>query len=1045
MSIPSYGSLPLGRRSLIVLAATCLLFSASLQMRGQEKSSTNPAPFGDLQWRAVGPAVMGGRLDAVAGVPGQPNIIYLGHSSGGLFKSTDGGAKFVPVFDKEATLSIGAIAISPKDPNVVYVGTGEGFPRYPASIGDGVYKSVDGAKTWQNVGLHTSERIARIAIDPNDPNIVLVAAMGHEWGPNEERGIFRSTDAGATWKRVLFVNNTTGASDVQFNPKNPNIVYAGMFDYLRQPWSIRQGGPGSGLYRSSDAGKTWTRLNDASLHNGLPAGLVDRVGVAISPSNPKVVYSFLPNKDGLLYRSADDGAHWTMVNASRNIDSRHFYFSQVRVDPVDENRVYVLSGEFLVSEDGGKTFRVIHAGGDNHDLWIDPTNADRLLEGSDMGFYMSNDHGVTWDYLNTVPFGQAYRVGFDMDEPYHVMAGFQDHEVWWGPNEKWSDSGVTNGDWRHLVVWGDGNYAFADPRNANTVYLDTHFGDITRVNLKTGEARFITPYPVSEAGTGVGDFKYRFSWDAPVYMSPHNPDVIYFGAQVLFKTSDGGNTWSIISPDLSTDNPAEMKSSGGPVSPDNSNAEAHCTIFAISEDAVNPNVLWVGTDDGNLQITRDGGHHWSNVVSNVPGLPPNSWVSSIHASHTVAGRAYVSFDRHQLDDFASYVYVTDDYGKTWRKISDGISSYVHVVFEDPRQPNLLYAGTQLGIFASFDRGKTWSDLRLGLPHLPVYDITVHPRDNDLIVATHARGIYILDDVTALQQLAEAQSSPAKLFPPMPAVRFIPTPSVRRGVRPFVAKNKPYGAVLSYYLSPSAAQPNEKVELEISDSTGKHVRTLKGTSQPGINRVVWDLREDIPGATKPDPVTPGRSAGPGRPMRGAKVLPGIYAVDLSAGEHRTSAKLTVKMDPRRTYNREDLIAEQQAERRLLAMEQQANHALWEIHSLDTQLTSLQGRLANTPLGREASALQTQLQNISLQLQNTKPSHPPAVLQQLMFLNHLFDLYDGAPTKAQSEWIGRNGEQLAVVMGTLDETLKTSLPQFNDRLKAADIPALTLAKE
>ena len=1028
-----------------VCGLLAVLLSASLvsthPASAQTSLATPSSPFGALEWRSIGPAVMGGRLDAVAGVPGQPNTIYLGHSSGGLFKSTDGGVKFVSAFDQGTTQSIGAIAISPASPDEVYIGTGEGFPRYPTSFGDGVYKSVDGAKTWTHIGLERTERISRIAIDPYDPKTLLVAAMGHEWGPNQERGVFRSTDGGTSWKRVLFVNDTTGASDVQFDPKNPNIVYAGMFDYMRYPWLIRSGGAGSGLYRSSDAGETWTKLTDPALQNGLPTGLIDRVGLSISPSNPDVVYAILPNSDGLLYRTPDGGKHWTMVNADRNLDSRHFYFSQIRVDPQDENRIYVLSGSFMTSQDGGKSFRVINAGGDNHDLWIDPTNPSRLLEGSDMGFYTSNDRGETWDYLNTIPSGQAYRVGFDMDEPYHVMAGFQDHEVWWGPNELWSESGVTNSDWHHLVVWGDGNYAIADPRDSSRVYLDTHFGDITRVNTKTGEARFITPYAVSQAGTGVGDFKYRFSWDAPLYMSPHNPDVVYFGGNVLFKTADQGNTWTIISPDLSTNNSEELKSSGGPISPDNSNAESHCTIFAISEDAADSKTLWVGTDDGNLQITRDSGAHWTNVVKNVHGLPEDSWVSSIHASHTIAGRAYVSFDRHQLDDFSSYAYVTDDYGKSWRNISPGLSSFVHVVYEDPRQPNLLYAGTQTGIFASLDRGASWSDLRLGLPHLPVYDITVHPRDNDLIIATHARGIYILDDVTPLQHLSEARNAPATVFAPPKAVRYIPTPTVKRGARPFVARNKPYGAMISYYLPQSPTQTSAKVLLNIVDAGGRHVRTLNPTTASGVNRIIWNLREDVPGAQQLPGERTGRSRIDRAPL-GVKVLPGEYRVELDINGYHTSAPLKVTMDPRRTYRREDLIAEQVAGRHLIEMQQTAQRALEEVTTLNKQLQALKTVPAATSLETARNSLQTRLQDISEELLNTRPAHPQTILQQIAYLNHLvLDLYDGAPTRAQTESIDTNRKQLTEVITQIERIKTTTLPSFNERLKSVGLPAVS----
>jgi photosystem II stability/assembly factor-like uncharacterized protein len=811
---------------------------------------------------------------------------------------------------------------------------------------------------------------------------------------------------------------------------------------MRYPWLIRSGGPGSGLYRSEDGGVTWTRLNDPKLANGLPDGLVDRVGVAISASNPSVVYAMLPNKQGLLYRTADDGAHWTMVNGDRNLDSRHFYFSQVRVDPKDENRVYVLSGEFLTSEDGGKSFRVINAGGDNHDLWIDPTDANRLLEGSDMGFYSSSNRGRTWDYFNTVPMGQAYRVGYDMEEPYHVMAGFQDHEVWWGPNEVWSDSGVTNGDWKHLVVWGDGNYAMADPADSKTVYLDTHFGDVTRVDVRTGEAQFITPYPVSQTGTGVGAFKYRFSWDAPLYMSPHNSNVLYFGGNVLFRTADRGNTWTVVSPDLTTNNPDEQKSSGGPIAPDNSNAESHCTIFAIAEDAADPKTLWVGTDDGNVQLTRDGGVHWTNVVRNVAGLPANSWVSSIYASHTVPGRAYVSFDRHQMGDSESYAYVTDDYGKSLKKISDGLSSYVHVVFEDPHQPNLLYAGTQVGVFASFDRGVTWTDLRLGLPHLPVYDVTVHPRDNDLIIATHGRGIFILDDVTALQHLAQAEKTQGMVFKPVTAYRYIPTPSVKRGARPFVAKNKAYGATISYYLPATVAAQKVTVGLDIEDSAGKHVRALTPTNRAGINRVVWDLREDLPGQ-QPSAEGQGRrrAGGGGRPVRGVKVLPGEYVVRLTVAGGHSGSRFEVKMDPHRVYRREDLVAEQKAARALVAIEHQGQQAMATINALQQQLAGAKEKLAASSSAAEIGSIQGQLHMLSNALMNTEPDHPQTILQQISFLNHLVvDLYDGAPTRAQIEAIDHNQQQLTKVVSELDHVQKVDVAKLNAQLKTAGLPVI-----
>ncbi|HET7840072.1 MAG TPA: hypothetical protein VFM21_00625, partial [Terriglobia bacterium] len=583
--------------------------------------SVTAADLRGLAWRGIGPAIMSGRVVAVMGVPGNPQILFAGHSTAGLFKSEDGGVTFKSIFDDGGTLSIGALALDPRNPSVIYVGTGEGNPRNSASFGDGVYRSMDGGKSWQHLGLERTERISRILVDPHNPQVILVAAMGHDWGANPDRGVFRSSDGGKTWQRVLFVNETTGASDLVFDPTNPNIVFAGMFDYLRQPWHLRSGGEGSGLWRSRDNGVTWQKLSDPALKNGLPPPPIDRVGVAVAASNPEVVYAFLPSKEGLLWRSDDGGDHWRLVSSNRAIDTRAFYFSRVIVDPANENRLYTLAGEISVSIDGGKTWRPIEAGGDNHDLWIDPTNPRRILLGSDMGFNVSTNHGETWDYFDTLPWGQAYRVGYDLAEPYHVMGGFQDHEVWWGPSTLWRQNGAQNGDWIHICPWGDGQYAMADPRDPNLIYFDNHFGDMTRLDLRTGVNRYITPFPVLESGNGVGGFKYRFSWNAPFLISRHNPDIIYFGGNVLFKTQNAGESWQAISPDLTTNDPEKQKSSGGPVSSDNSNAEAFCTIFALGEDAKDPAVLWAGTDDGNVQITRDGGAHWTNVAGNIHSVP----------------------------------------------------------------------------------------------------------------------------------------------------------------------------------------------------------------------------------------------------------------------------------------------------------------------------------------------------------------------------------------------------------------------------------------
>ncbi|HEX6973004.1 MAG TPA: hypothetical protein VF147_01305, partial [Vicinamibacterales bacterium] len=768
------------RATTSLLTMTCVA-AAMAGVAAVQAPTPAPLRFPGLSWRAVGPAMFAGRVADVAGIPGNPDILYVAAASSGLYKSTNGGITFDPVFEDGNTLSIGAIAVQPDDPGVVYVGTGEGAVRNSISFGDGIYKSTDGGRTWKHLGLKESERFSRIVIDPANPQIVIAAAMGHAFASGGERGIYRSTDGGATWQRTLFVNDTTGASDVAIDPRDPKIVYAGMYDYLRQPWSFRSGGPGSGLYRSSDGGVTWKKLTDPALKNGLPgAGPVGRIGISIHRADPNIVYALIESKDGVMWRSADRGVTWTMVSSDRRINNRPFYYTQVRADPVDPNRVYTMSGSFNVSTDGGRTFG--QSGGrmfgDHHALWIDPTNPKRMLCGTDGGFFITNDAGRNWDFVNNMPMAQPYHVGVDMAEPYHILGGFQDHEIWRGPNEKWNQVGVREGDWVRLRYMADGMHAIADPRDPNLVYYNGHFGDITRLDMRNQEERYIQPYPPGPAGGGANLEKYRFNWNSPVHMSATNPDVIYYGGNVLFRTTNRGETWTIISPDLTTNDPEKQKSSGGPVSTDNTRAEFHCTIIAIAESPRDQNVIWAGTDDGNVQVTRDGGKSWTNVAPNIAGAPKFSWVSSIAASSADAGTAYLTIDQHRLGDFAPYVFATTDYGRTWKKIASGLSGYAHVVKEDPKAPNLLYAGTELGIFASFDRGATWTDLRLGLPHISTVDLVVHPRDNDLVIATHARGFYVLDDVTPLQQLADGSaasglSQKPALFTPTPAVRYTP--------------------------------------------------------------------------------------------------------------------------------------------------------------------------------------------------------------------------------------------------------------------------------
>ncbi|MDE3136157.1 MAG: hypothetical protein KGL59_06265 [Acidobacteriota bacterium] len=1019
----------------VLLSVACFAVVCAGQTAGRVNVSAGELQ--GLHWRSIGPAVFGGRVTAVAGVPGNPYILYAGHSTGGVFKSTDGGVTFHSIFNRGNTLSVGAIAISPANPNVIYVGTGEGNPRNSASFGDGIYKSLDGGKTWKHLGLEGSERFSRIIVNPLDPNIVYAAAMGHEWGPNPERGIFRSADAGRTWKRVLYVNQTTGASDLAFDPQNPNIVYAGMYDYLRRPWHLRSGGPGSGLYRSSDGGETWVKLTDPALHNGLPTDTLGRIGVRVSRSNPAVVYAIIQSRQGLLWRSDDAGARWRMVNDDRNIDWRPFYFSNIRIDPTDENRVYALSRALMVSSDGGRTFHPIPYGklfGDCHALWIDPANPRRLVSGSDGGLFVSNNRGRDWDFMNNIPMAQVYHMAVDNAVPYHVLGGFQDHEVWRGPSTRWNDVGAKGGDWKRICPFGDGSFVAVDPRDPDIIYYDTQ-DTITRVDMRNHEERRIEPYPVATAGASAGAMKYRFNWTAPLLISPTNPNVLYYGGNVLFKTTDGGTTWQIISLDLTTNNPKEEGLSGGPVTYDNTTAEFHCTITTISQSPLDANVVWVGTDDGNVQITRDGGKTWTNVVGNIQGLPPESWVSSIKASHFASGTAFVSFDRHQMNDFAPYAYVTRDYGKTWTAISSGLRGYVNIVSQDPRQPNLLYAGTELGIFASFDGGRNWADLRLGLPPLPVTDLKVHPRDNDLIIATHARGFYILDDATPLQQLAAATAEKVSLFKPMPAIRYIPWSDTSTvGGQVWLAKNRLYGSIISYYLK--EAMPNsEKVKLTILDSDGHVLRELEGPGARGINRVVWNLRENPLVGIVPNP----QKAWPAPGLPGMLAMPGEYTVRLEASGETVRQKLQVVMNPRIQISPADLAAYHEAVLRLVRMDYSIAESLERIRRIDTHLAELQTGVSDPEALKLAREARDEFLPIREDLQ--PPALSPEHLDLRARLGQLtgqVEDYTGRPTAAQQKYIGVFAGQFAQVERRLNAVISGKLAQLNERLAALRVP-------
>lgn len=815
-----------------------------------------------------------------------------------------------------------------------------------------------------------------------------------------------------------------------------------MYDYQRKPWHFRSGGPGSGLYRSSDGGLTWRKLTDPALANGLPgAKLLGRIGVSIHRAEPRVVYALIEaQEEGVLWRSDDRGTNWKMVSADRRINNRPFYYTQVRADPVDPDRVYTLSGTFNVSTDGGRSFGGVPGArmfGDHHALWIDPQNPKRLLCGTDGGFFISNDQGRNWDFVNNMPMAQAYHLGLDMAMPYNVLGGFQDHEIWRGPNEKWNRVGVREGDWVRLRYMADGMYTLPDPRDPDVIYYNGHFGDITRIDMRNAEERYIQPYPVGPAGGGADRELYRFNWNSPVHMSPSDPDVVYYGGNVLFKTTDGGSSWTTISPDLTTNDPEKQKLSGGEITPDNTRAEFHCTILSIAESPRDRNVIWAGTDDGNVQSTRDGGKTWSNVAPNIAGAPRFSWVASIQASHADAGTAYLAIDQHRMDDFAPHAFMTSDHGRTWRNISAGLRGYVHIVMEDPKQPNLLYAGTELGIFASLDRGASWTDLRLGLPPLAVVDMKVHPRDNDLVIATHARGFYILDDVTPLQRLVEVRGRKAALFQPMPATRYMPASDTSvLGNRVWVARNKPYGAILSYYLA-EAGGADGGVQIEIRDSSGRSVQTFQGTARPGINRATWNLTE----ASSCGPLSVGSPAPSVRGRRSGtwlRAVPGDYTVRLTALGEAVEQPLRVRLDPRVRATTEDLSVWYREARKIERMECRIAQATARARSLDARLAETERSASGPELRADAAAVRKDLRAILVGLAgDPRDSGHLNLRGRVAWLTIQVGNYTGRPTDAQMQWTSKFEEMTEGLLQRLDGIVSGSLARLNARLRRAGL--------
>ena len=1009
---------------ILALSATTALAQAPIRIDSDTISG--------LGARNIGSATMSGRVAAVdAAWDGQRLTIYVGAASGGVWKSQNGGTTYKPVFDKQPVQSIGAVTIDPKNSKTVWVGSGESWTRNSTSIGDGIYKSTDGGENWTNMGLKESERIVKILVDPSDTNTVYVCVPGKLWSDSDDRGVYKTGDGGKTWSKVLKGSNlSTGCSMMSMDRSNPKTLYAGLWDFRRKGWTFRSGGDGpnaasgSGLFKTTDGGATWSEISGAT---GLPSKPWGRVAVTVAQSNPNVVYAFIeaePPKNAL-YRSDDGGKTWDKRDRSQAMIWRPFYFANLIVDPKNADRIYKPDGPLIASNDGGKSFTNIsgNAHGDFHDVWIDPANTDHLITGDDGGIWYSYDAGNRWWKGDNLPISQFYHVSVDMDMPFHVYGGLQDNSSWVGDSQY--PGGITNDRWENMYN-GDGFWMFADTFDPTYIYAEYQGGEIGRVNRKTHEARSLKPLPQYKEG------KQRFNWNSPIHMSPTQKGVVYIGSQFLYRSRDHGETWDRISPDLTTNDPEKQKQeqSGG-VTVDNSSAEMHTTIFAIAESPKNSNVIWAGTDDGNLQITRDGGKSWTNVVSNVPGLAKNAWVSYIDASHFDEGTAYATFDLHTFGDMRPYAYKTSDFGKTWASLiaTDApVRGYAHVLREDPVNANLLYLGTELGLWISLDGGKQWAQYKGGdMPNVAVRDLVVHPRDNDLVIATHGRGIWIVDDITPLRALTpDTLGKEAVFLQIKPATQRVPAQGGWvTGDAQYVGPNSPNEAVITYYQRKRHIFGD--LTMEVFGPDGKSVGTIPTSKRRGLNRVNWPMRLKAPRVPTAASALFGASIGP-------RVLPGTYTVKMTKDKNVYTTQLNVLSDPRSTATAEDLRAQFDLSMKLVTLFNDMTYAVDRINGVRTALEDRASKLpANDAVTRRLRTASAQVDDIRKKIVATKEGGMITGEERLR--ENLGDLYGGVifyqgrPTQMQSMRTQAVASELTDVMKDFDAWSAKELPRIN----------------
>lgn len=1030
----------------IVLASTSALLVTPAFAQAIVPADT--AAISGLGIRNIGSAKMSGRISAVVGREEKDGkfTLLIGSASGGVWKSQDSGTTFKPVFDKEGAQSIGAVAFDPSNREVMWVGTGESWTRNSVSIGNGVYKSTDGGETWTNAGLPNVERITRILVDPNKGNVVYVCAPGALWSDSPDRGLYKTTDGGRSWSLIVKgANLSTGCSSVAMDPSNSQHLLAGTWDFRRKPYEFRSGGngpeapSGSRMMETRDGGATWTELN-AGNHKGLPPQPWGRVEIAFAPSNPKRVYAFIENVRPALFVSDDGGASWQERDRSQGMVWRPFYFGRMVPDPKDPDRLFKMGFNAIVSDDGGKSFSsttdATHP--DWHDLWIDPNNTKYMFGGSDGGLWYSYDGGNRWWQAQNLPVSQFYHVSTDDKDPYQVYGGLQDNSSWVGDQEY--PGGITNDRWENLYG-GDGFWAFPDPTDPNFTYVEAQGGTIGRVNRHTLEARSIQP----KAGFKE---KLRFNWNTPIALSPNEKGTIYIGSQFLFRSRDHGVTWDRISPDLTTNDPVRQRQeqSGG-ITVDNSSAEMNTTIYSISESPRAAGLIWVGTDDGNVQLTRDSGRSWRSLTSTV-GMPPGNWISWVEASRFNPAIAYATDDRHSFGDMQAYLYCTGDYGRTWQRLvgpgTPGVKGYAHVIKEDRVNPNILFLGTESGLFVSLNRGQSWAQFKPNnFPDgLAVRDIALQEREDDMVLATHGRGIWVVDDISPLRALsAQALASTVALIPGRPVEQRIQgSGGWSEGNATYTGDNPPAGATITYYQK--ARHVIGRMKLEILDASGKVVDEIPASKRRGLNRVSWSMR------TKPPLVPPAASLA-GSSTTGERVLPGTYTVRLTKAGEVVQEPLTLTLDRRATFTLADRQAQYAASERVKGLFARMSKMVAQINGVRERATAI-GANASTPADVKTAAAQLSNKADALRMQIVATKEGGAITGEERLREHVDDVYgainsvEDRPTAYQLARIEALDRELKEVEAQWTALQLRDVATFNARLKAANLPVLTIAE-